>query len=174
MHIETININFAHGGDALSRAFIAALMRGPVDDEREENSTEFTAKAASTPPKIGEVWSGQGGIYCGLARCEGEQPDYHLILAETAPEQGFKWADGLEYASTIVADGHKDFSVPTRFDSALLYANVRDKLDTSKWHWTSTQSSEDCAFDQLFSHGNQYHDGKGYEGRCRFVRRSFL
>ncbi len=174
MHIETININFAQGGDALSRAFIAALMRGPVDDEREENGTESTAKTTSTPPKIGEVWPGQGGIYCGVARGEGDQPDYHLILAETAPEQGFKWADGLEYASTIVADGHKDFSVPTRFESAMLYANVRDKLDTSKWHWTSAQSSVFSAFVQTFNDGSQSLMDKNYEGRFRFVRRSFL
>ncbi len=124
--------------------------------------------------KIGEVWPGQGGIYCGIARGEGDQPDYHLILAEAAPDQGFKWADGLEFAKTIVADGHQDFNIPTRFESALLYANVRDKLDTSKWHWTSTQSSEGNAFNQYFDDGFQYYSGKLIEGRCRFVRRSVL
>ncbi len=39
------------------------------------------------------------------------------------------------------------------------------------WYWSSTQSSEDYAFNQGFSYGIQdYYDVKGNEGRCRFVR----
>ena len=174
MHIETININISQGGNALSRAFIDALLRGPVADDGGESNPDAPANPTSKPPKIGEVWPSQGGIYCGIARGEGDQPDYHLILAEAAPDQGFKWADGLEFAKTIISEGHQDFNVPTRFESALLYANVRDKLDTSKWHWTSTQSSENHAFVQNFLYGYQNSIGKASEGRCRFVRRSVL
>ena len=128
----------------------------------------------AVPPKIGEIWPGQGGIYAGVARGRDGEPDYHLILCEEAPAEDFKWQAALEFAKTIVADGHKDFTVPTRWESALLYANLQDKLDTDYWHWTSTQSSEGGAFSQGFNYGTQDTTGKTYERRCRFVRRSVI
>ena len=126
---------------------------------------------ANKPPRIGEYWAGQGGIYAGITRGEYGQPDHHLILAEAALEIDFKWQAALDHAKTIEADGHKDFAVPTRFESALLYANVRDKLDTGRWHWTSTQSGETNAFYQHFDDGYQSYGVKSVKGRCRFVRR---
>ena len=172
MHIETINIHVSSGQDAMTRAFIEALLRGPESEP--DATTVAPQQTGIKPPKIGEVWPGQGGICCGLARGEDGQPDYYLILAEAAPETDFSWQAGLDFAKTIEADGHKDFSVPTRFESALLYANVRDKLDTDHWHWTSTQYSEDDAYSQFFHYGYQYYYYKKYEGRCRFVRRLIL
>lgn len=36
--------------------------------------------ASFAPPAIGQHWHGQGGVYAGLVRGVGEQPDYHLIV----------------------------------------------------------------------------------------------
>jgi hypothetical protein len=132
------------------------------------------ATASATPPAIGEYWPGQGGTYAGIARGRDGEPDYHLILAAEAPTTGFKWQAALEFSKTIVIDGHKDFAVPSRWESALLYANLQDKLDQDNWHWTSTQSSEYRAFYQSFHGGGQDTGVKDYERRCRFVRRSVI
>ena len=133
-----------------------------------------TEPQALTPPAPGDYWPGQGGIYVGVARGEPGQPPYHLILAEAAPETKFNWQAGLDFAKTIEADGHKDFSVPTRYESALLYANVSDKIDNRYWYWTGTQYSEYLAYGQYFDNGFQSYFNKKYEGRCRFVRRLIL
>ena len=134
-------------------------------------AAQTTSAAPSTTPAIGDIWPGHGGIYCGMARGQDGEADYPLIMALEAPTTGFKWQAAQDHAKTITADGHSDFRVPTRFESALLYANVHDKIDTSNWHWTSTQSSEGLAFTQSFGSGGQDTLSKDYEFRARFVRR---
>jgi len=173
MHIENVNItiNETKARGSFPAGFIAALFAAaslpPVADAGSDS-------AKPMPPAIGEVWLDQGGIYCGVARGEDGQPDHHLILALEAPAQDFNWQAAQAHAKTIEADGHKDFALPTRFESALLYANVRDKLDTDRWHWTGTQSSEHDAFNQNFDDGYQDYNGKKFEARARFVRRLVL
>ena len=126
---------------------------------------------STTPPAIGEVWPGQGGIYAGVVRGRDGEPDYHLILCQEAPKKDYAWQAALELAKTIEADGHKDFAVPSRWESALLYANLQDQFETDRWHWTSTQYSEGSAFGQYFlGGGGQISTVKAYERRVRFVR----
>ena len=175
IHIENLTIHAAQGQSAISRAFIEALLRGPEFNEppEPEESAPTTSEVATKAPKIGEYWPGQGGIYAGIASGRDGDPDYHLILASEAPDRDFKWQAALDYAKTVTADGHSDFTVPTRFESALLYANVQDQLNKDNWHWTSTQCSEISAWGQLFNYGAQNY-GKDYERRCRFVRRLVL
>jgi len=161
VHIENMTINVGGGlpiaGEVLRT--LEAQLGEPV-------------QAAATPalPKIGEPWPGQGGIYAGLARGVDGAPDAHLILA-TVEAAGLTWGAALEWAKTVEVDGHTDFAAPTRFESALLYANLRDQFDMSAWYWTSTQSSDDYAWYQNFYYGFQYYDNKSYEGRVRAVRR---
>jgi hypothetical protein len=143
-------------------------------DPRFVSQDPVSVPAIATPPAIGEVWPGQGGIYAGVARGRDGEPDYHLILCAEAPTTDFNWQAALEFSKTIVADGHKDFTVPSRWESALLYANLQDKLDDDYWHWTSTQSSEHHAFSQHFYYGGQSTYSKDSERRCRFVRRSVI
>ena len=45
-----------------------------------------------------------------------------------------------------------------------------DQAFAEAWYWSSTQYSEDYAFDQGFSTGAQYIADKDYEGRVRLVR----
>lgn len=175
--IENININLRSDQTAIARAFIESLLRVP--DAPAEGSAPVQPDADMTngltaPPNIGEYWPGQGGIYAGVARGRDSERDYHLILSTEAPEQEFKWQDALEHAKTIEADDHKDFTVPTRFESALLYANLQDQFDTDYWYWTATQFSESNAWYQYFDDGTQDHYLKVFERRCRFVRRSVL
>ena len=66
-----------------------------------------------------------------------------------------------------------DCHVPSRGESALLYATLEAQFEPG-WYWTSTQSSANYAFIQYFDYGLQYGHGKGYEGRCRAVRRLVL
>jgi hypothetical protein len=79
-----------------------------------------------TPPRIGEVWPGQGGIFVGRMRAEPgtDKPEYYLILAPTDVESNVvkkvrfsddyksvpgacsDW-DGLENTKAQLAASHK-------------------------------------------------------------------
>lgn len=178
MHIETININVHSGQPSMARAFIESMLRSiePGESPGTDGATPAPTQKpdASSAPKIGEYWTGMGGIYAGIARGRDGNPDCHLILAAEAPKKDLAWQAALDLAKTIAADGHSDFSVPTRWESALLYANLQDQFETDCWHWTSTQYSESSAWGQYFTCGSQGCSGKAYERRCRFVRRSVL
>ena len=106
-----------------------------------------------------------------------DQPESLRMLTDTLESNGISvlvavsGQAALDLAKTITADGHTDFAVPTRFESALLYANLQDQFDTDYWHWTSTQYSESHAWSQVFYYGHQGNYSKDYERRCRFVRR---
>jgi hypothetical protein len=172
--IENVNINFPSSQNTIARAFIESLLRmpdSPQEGEMPSDPVTGSPTEQNTPPKIGEYWPGQGGIYAGMARGRDGESDYPLILSTEVPGRDFKWQDALDHAKTITADGHSDFTVPTRFESALLYANLQDQFDTDYWYWTSTQFSELSAWGQHFGHGEQYDGIKYYERRCRFVRR---
>ena len=174
IHIENISIHIApppqHSPivEAMLKAIFAAPDTAP-EPGGEGGGEEIVA---TTPPRIGEYWRGQGGIYAGVARGENGQPDYHLILAMKEPQQGFTWEDAKAYAQTIAVEGHHDFTLPSRFESALLYANLRDKFNTDHWHWTGTEYSAGRVFNQDFDYGRQdCCSAVSFEARARFVRR---
>lgn len=132
-------------------------------------ASEAPAPSVDTAPTviaIGAAW-GAVGTYAGLSRGEDGQPDGHLVLLDAVPEEELKWADAVEWAEGL-GDGAR---LPTRFESALLYANLRDKFDTDCWYWTGTQYSDSNAWDQTFSRGNQGYGNKSAGGRARAVRR---
>jgi hypothetical protein len=175
--IENLNITLNQGQSSVARAFIEALLRtpdSPADGSAPSEPDAGTTTSQTAPPTIGEYWPGQGGIYAGVARGRDGAPDYHLVLCKEATDRDFTWRAALDHAKTIEADGHKDFTVPTRWESALLYANLQDQFDTDYWHWTSTQFSELRAWNQDFYYGYHYDDDKDYERRVRFVRRSSI
>lgn len=117
------------------------------------------------PPGIGESW--MGGIYAGISRGESGDPDAHVVLLTNEPDKDLNWNDAVEWAKAI-GDGAR---LPTRFESALLYANLHDQLNTDEWHWTGTLHSDSDAWSQLFHDGNQGDFSKSYEVRARAVRR---
>ena len=131
-------------------------------------ASEAPAPSVATAPTviaIGAAW-GAVGTYAGLSRGEDGQPDGHLVLLDAVPEGELKWADAVEWAEGL-GDGAR---LPTRLESALLYANLRDKFDTGCWYWTGTQYSADNAWLQFFGYGYQDGCDKKDAGRARAVR----
>lgn len=113
------------------------------------------APAASPLPAIGAPF--QGGIFAGVSRGEDGQPDAPLILLPDRPKSKLTWADAKAWAEGL-GDGAR---LPTRFESALLYAHLRDQMNTDGYHWTNTPYSDGYVWVQTFTSGNQrtYHQG---------------
>jgi hypothetical protein len=107
----------------------------------------------------------EGERYAGVVLNDDGSFSHHLILSAFKPETDLNWKDAMALGEKM------RLSLPTKQESALLYANLQDQFDAGYWHWTSTQFSEDDAWDQYFDDGHQYYDDKDYERRCRFVRR---
>lgn len=127
-----------------------------------------------TPPAIGQLWSAQGGIYAGIARGADGAGDHHLVLCPLNPPK-LPWDEAMEWATELTALTHDgitlgNWSLPTRAESALLFANLRDQFDPT-WYWTSEQYSRANAWIQTFDDGLQLNVVKSYEGRARAVRR---
>ena len=121
--------------------------------------------AASAPPRIGDRY--QGGIYAGLSRGENSEPDAHIILIDDVPPEELDWEDAIEWAEGL-GDGAR---LPTRFESALLYANLHDQIKTGDWYWTSTQNSAYNAWMQDCDSGRQINSNKNSLGSAKAVRR---
>ncbi len=126
--------------------------------------------AANTPPKIGEVWPGQGGIYAGLIRNTATGRDEHLIVGP-AYDGAASWKCIDEWARSLNVDGHTDFHVMQRPDGWICQANVPELFEKD-WYWLEQHESDSTsAWHQIFSLGNQYHWLKDNELRARAVRR---
>jgi len=163
MYIRTLNIHMAEQS-AITRALLDAISARSADAPTHE------APAAAAPlasmPRIGEPWPGiDDSAYAGLSRGEVGQPDMHLVLLPDEPTDKLNWQAAQDWARRIGGQ------LPTRDESALLYAHLRDKIDSSGWYWTSTQYSAGYAWGQYFSHGGQHDSSKWDEARARAVRR---
>jgi hypothetical protein len=200
MHIQNVNINLGRSGP-LGAAFLAALFAGGLPQPA---AVPKPAPAAGilVPPRIGEYWKGQGGIYVGIGRGHEGIPDHHLILATDAKSIFTKRALGTYgvdvtgatsdhngMANTIaladagsdlckeirslVIDGHDDFYLMSRTDARLCLANVPEQFE-KEWYLTSTHYSSSNAWTQNFDGGFQCYDFKKFEARARAVRRLIL
>lgn len=117
--------------------------------------------------RIGDTWPGVDGIYAGISLgCDGQEQG-HLVLLNEKPGKRLSWAYGVVWAQSLGSEAH----LPTKSESALLYANLRDQFVFDDWYWTSTQYSKPRAFCHYFSDGYQLVNGKQYEGLCMAVRR---
>ena len=97
------------------------------------------------------------------------QPTHHLILIPQQPETRLTWDEAIAWAASIGVE------LPTRQESALLYANLKPAFEPT-WYWTGEQYAGDAsnAWYQNFANGTQYNGAKGYEGRVRAVRRFLI
>ena len=165
MHIDTINITIQ---SPVAKAFLEALLHDMAAPGK-----PVAPQPQLTPPAIGAMWPEQGGIYVGLARGENGAPGAHLVLADIPAQEGVTWQAAMDWAVSLEHEGHSDWTLPTRWESALLYANVRDQIDTDGWYWTRTAHEKDgsCAWSQDFFDGYQSYGHESYEGRARAVRR---
>lgn len=126
-----------------------------------------------TPPPIGALWPSQGGIYAGISRGVDGAPDHHLILCTLKSDDGLDWGTALDWAAALRIEWYNDWSLPTRAESALLYANLRDEFEP-RWYWTSEQYSHSNAWHQYFGGGGQDDNVKSFTGRARAVRRLII
>lgn len=128
-------------------------------------------QTSPTPPRIGEVWNGQGGIYAGICRGRDGDADYYLIVGPEY-EGTDDWSSTRKWADEISADGFTDYGLPFRKEQALCFANVPE-LFKQEAYWSCEQhaSGSDSAWGQGFSNGGQYHWGKNDKLRARAVRR---
>ncbi|MFC6335521.1 DUF1566 domain-containing protein [Pseudomonas sp. CCM 7891] len=148
-----------------------------------------------TPPAIGEIWPGQGGIYAGIQQDEDGQ-QYHKIFADTDVGT-FAWGEhGTETAATskingvlntctlrdtegsfpaaesagnYTADGHHDFVLPSIAELNHAWTFVPDSF-AKEAYWSSSQRSALSAFTMYFGDGYQDVSVKYYELRVRPVR----
>ena len=108
-----------------------------------------------------------GEIYAGLSRDNDTGAWHHLVLLPATTDKDLTWQEAIDWAKSVGG------VLPTRNESALLYANVRDKIDQDYWHWTATEvaSEPSWAWDQGFDNGGQHCVHKGGHYRARAVRR---
>lgn len=153
------------------------------------------------PPRLGEPWPGQGGVYAGLMRGENGQPDYHLIVSKdrAAYIESIAWGgfeidepgaasdfDGAANTRALVeseadhpaAEWAAELEIEGHAD---FYLPARRELRlcwvnvpelfADGYYWTSTQYSAHLAWGQSFGSGYQGYGHKGTEYRARAVRR---
>ncbi len=161
MHIENLYINGITARELAQAMGLTLALSEPQP---------VAAAAAPAAPVIGQPWPGIEGIYAGVSRGENGEPDAHLVLLNAVPPGNLTWQAAVDWALGL-DDGAR---LPTRFESALLYAHLQDKLDTERWHWTGTQYSSNGAWRQHFGYGNQDGSTKKAEARARAVRRLIL
>lgn len=112
----------------------------------------------------------EGERYAGIViDPDNGQPTHHLILLPQQPDAHLTWHEAIAWAGSI------DAELPTRQESALLYANLKPALEPT-WYWTGEQ----YAGSVFRSGGQDFYDGmqsnfdKGYENRVRAVRRFLI
>ena len=130
------------------------------------DTAEAPVSAAPTTPAIPFALS-DGEVYAGLSRDHDTGAWHHLVLLPAVTDQDLTWDEAKAWAASVGGD------LPTRFESALLYANARDQIDTDPWYWTATEvaSEPSWAWGQYFDDGYQYGGLKGSHYRARAVRR---
>jgi hypothetical protein len=136
---------------------------------RDESVVLESIKAG--PPKIGEIWIGQDGIYAGLIRGVDGEPDCHLIVGVEL-DGASPWDLACAWATELRTDGFADWSLPTRKEQALLFANVADEFKT-EYYWSREQHAgySDYAWGQDFNDGYQSYWREDVKLRARAVRR---
>lgn len=160
--------------------------------------------SVNTPPKVGEFWAEQGGVYASIMRGRDDTPDYHLIIptdpaAEIAEiawgsrgteEKGAIDAlDGLANTRALIAGGNDHPAA--KWVRGLVINGHTDfylpsrrelslawantpELFSEAWYWSSTQYSPTNAWIQVFGNGSQSILGKGIAYRARAVRRLII
>jgi hypothetical protein len=157
----------------------------------------MNAQAQLTPPAIGQIWPGQGGIYGGIRQYpEGlchvifaaeylpgryEFGDYGTSVDATSRTDGRANTETLLAregkhpaaiaAAAYTADGHADFSLPSIGELNHGWQYAPDSFAADDWYVSSSQRSAYHAFSLDFEGGYQYYGGKGHELRVRPVRR---
>lgn len=156
----------------------------------------MNAQQQLTPPAIGEVWPGQGGIYGGLRQYpEGmcrvifatKDVGRHAYGDYGVSTEGTSRTDGRANTAILIArtgkhpaaiaaaaytaDGHADFYLPAIGELHHGWQYAPDSFSEEWYYMSSTQRSAYYAFGMFFDDGDQGSYGKYGELRVRPVRR---
>jgi hypothetical protein len=183
--------------DQIAAALTAEQMAQSLLKKLQTPSTP-QQRHTSTPPKVGEMWPEQGGIYAGVMRGEAGKPDYHLIIAESsAGEASLNYGaagktvegahsnlDGLantsaladanesypaaDFAYRLHINGFSDWYLPARHELRLAYINAFETFEVKAWYWSSTQ----CAGYSDYAWGQGFDDGNQDDGNKSFEGRA--
>jgi hypothetical protein len=120
------------------------------------------------PPKIGQHWPEQKGIYVGIARGFDSEPDGHIVLLDDIPsEDEMNWKDGMAWA-TGLGNGAR---LPNRSEMALIGANINDKIVPEGFYWSESKYSETEAWLQYWhSSGSGLQHFNGTKTNVFYVR----
>lgn len=108
----------------------------------------------------------EGEHLAGLCMIDGK-PNHWLILLPAAPDKDLTWQEAIDWAKSVGGE------LPSRFEAAMIFANLRDKVDLDNWHWTATPYAGDERFAWMrgFYDGSQFYYLKDGAYRAVAVRR---
>ncbi len=111
-------------------------------------------------------------IFVGITR--GESGDIALYL-NAANETELSWQAALDWAAALDTADHPagTYSLPTRKEQALLFANAAEHFE-ERWYWSCEQYSANSAWLQDFGDGFQSLVRKDGVYRVRAVRRLII
>jgi hypothetical protein len=162
---ENVAIEVAGASVTIPAAAIAELWIQKVKGE--------ASARAPTPDEVERAaigTLGRYGIYAGVARgVDDTKDDYIVEVLEAEPETRLTFEEANKWAASVGG------SLPTRRESALLFANVPELFEPYAY-WTSEQYAglESCAWYQTFGYGFQSSTRKDNELRARAVRRLMI
>ncbi len=125
-------------------------------------------------PDIGQIWPGQGGVNVGLVRGR-NAPSYYLIvhgdeIKDANHEKATDWAAGLE------ADGHRDFTLPFRYEQSILSGQVGDMFKPNAYWSCEGRRAESSGFAWYQGFGDGYQSYSRHDDLlfARAVRRLII
>lgn len=129
-------------------------------------------KKKITPPKLGELWAEQGGIYCGMRLIDGVE---HHIITTDGIDHDLRAKDFAEAESAqfVEINGHSDWNTGEQEDYMLAYVNARKQFKCDggldSIYWTrSFHHDWPCAVD--FEDGVIFSSGRSSKFRVRPFR----
>ena len=165
--------------------------------QKPARAAEFEGRLLT--PRIGADWPGQGGVFIGIIKGEGTQPDYCLIAPVGLTLAPKRWgpdkklpaaqsildgkantvamfAAGSDMAREVVAlthAGHNDWYIAARNEARIAFAGAPELWGNSGYRWTSTQDAGwgDAAWAQDFGGGYQHNWHKLGEFPALVLRR---
>lgn len=203
MHIDNLTINLPPVS-AESLATMESLMRSlqrlgdAGTTSQAAAALEVQGTANATPPKPGQHWPDQGGIYICTLPAQFGLPARHLVVG-TNEAENLKWGgystdtpaaasqtDGRANTAALLADseahpaaawaaqyaedGHTDYHLPSRYELFMCWLCAPQLLNNGDWYWSSSQSSSHGAWAQDFEYGYSSGGAKDNEFRARPVR----
>lgn len=128
-----------------------------------------------TPPKLGELWEEQGGIYCGMRLIDGVE--HHIVttagIDHDQLEKNFAEAASAQFGEI---NGHSDWNTGEQEDYMLAYVNARSQFKCDggmgSIYWTRSDH-HGWAWAVDFEHGYVNDDFRRNKFRVRPFR-SFI